>query len=102
MQTYGKKKLEIVVEAALVEHVVRVLDRLGASGYTIVPTIAGSGHGGVWQAGDISNASSKVMIVVVADEPLARQLMQDVFALVEAYKAIVFLSDVEVFRSDRF
>ena len=102
METHGKKKLEIIVEAALVRHVTTLLMRQGAGGYTVVPATAGSGHGGDWQAGDISNASSKVMVVVVADEPLARQLMQDVFDLVEAYKAIVFLSDVEVFRSDRF
>ena len=102
MQTHAKKKLEIIVEAKLVEHVVEVIDRLGAGGYTIVPAIAGSGRGSSWQAGDLSNASSKVVVVVVADEPLARRLMEDVFALVEVYKAIVFLSDVEVFRSDRF
>ena len=102
MKTHAKKKLEIIVEAKLVEHVVKVINRLGAGGYTVVPAIAGSGHGGPWQAGDISNASSKAMVVVVADEPLARQLMEDVFALVEIYKAIVFLSDVEVFRSERF
>lgn len=102
MLTHAKKKLEIVVETHLVEHVVREIQRLGAGGYTVIPTIAGSGHGGSWQSGDLSNASTKVMVVVVADEPLARQLMEDIFALVEDYKAIVFLSDVEVVRSDRF
>ena len=102
MQTHLKKKLDVIVEAALVEHVVRVLDRLGAHGYTVLPAIAGSGREGPWQAGELSSASSKLMVVVVADEALARQIMDEVFALVKDYKAILYLSDVEVLRSDRF
>ena len=102
MQTYPRKKLEIVVEWTLVERVIEHLDRLGAPGYSVLPVLAGRGHGGVWRRNQISDAFHQVLVMVVAEETKARELMAELRTVLADYTAVLFLSEVEVIRPEHF
>ena len=49
---HARKRIEIVVEAVRAEAVTLLLDRMGATGWTILPVLAGRGHQGIRRAGD--------------------------------------------------
>ncbi len=97
-QLFRKKRLEIIVEGALVETVRALLDREGATGYTISSASSGRGDAGRWQRDDITPALGRATILVVANEDVARRLAEATDDLLTDHAAMILLSDVEVFR----
>jgi nitrogen regulatory protein PII len=95
---FAKKRLEIIVEGALVERVLDVLEKQGAEGYTILPASAGRGDAGRWRRDDITPALGRTAILVVASDAMARKLAEAVYDLLADHAAMILLSDVEVFR----
>jgi len=102
METFVKKKIEIVVEKPLMEQAIDVVDKLGARGYSVLPLIAGRGARDAWSAHDVSGAFDRVMIVVIVDASIADRLVSEAFELLERYNAIIYVSDVAVLRRDHF
>ena len=102
MLLHAKKKVEIIVEASLLEDALALIERLGARGYTVVPARAGRGVDGVWETGNISGAFQMVMVIVIADAAVAERIVEQAFTLLERYTAIVYVSDVEVVRGAQF
>jgi len=102
MPTHHKKKVEIIVEAALARRVIQLTESLGAKGFTVLPTLAGRGKSGDWQQGDLSSALATKMIVVVAAPELAERIAAEAHELLADYAAVILVSDVEVFRNDHF
>lgn len=102
METHLRKRLDIIVEAPLQRRVTEVLEAKGVRGYTVLRCLAGKGHGGVWQEGEISSAGAMRMIVSIMPETQARQVLEELQSLLGDYAAIATLSDVEVLRGDHF
>nr|WP_167222160.1 DUF190 domain-containing protein [Pelagibius litoralis]NIA68023.1 DUF190 domain-containing protein [Pelagibius litoralis] len=102
METHHRKKLDIIVEAPLQRRVVALLEEQEVRGYTVMPCLAGKGADGTWQQGEISDAFSMRLIVVIAREEAARRIMEAAHELLRDYSAIITLSDVEVIRADHF
>ena len=57
MQFYTKKKVEIVIVAPLMERIIRMLDDLGCSGYTVLRAISGKGNGSYYYRVRACNAA---------------------------------------------
>ena len=100
MQNHTRTLLTIVTESALEGTLMRDLDRLGAHGYTITDA-RGKGSRGVRNAG--WEASGNIRIEVICDGATAasitshlREHYYDDFAM------ILFLSDIEVLRAEKF
>lgn len=94
------KLLTVVTEAVLESSLAQDLDRLGASGYTIV-NARGRGSRGV-RDGDWSS-NSNIRIEVVCDAELAERIslhLKDTYY--SDYAMILYLSDVEVLRPEKF
>lgn len=102
MQTHAAKKIEIVAEAVRMRLVLQALERLGATGYTVVPVIAGKGRHGVREAGDPSDVNRSVMIVVIARASVADAVMAAADDILQDHTAIICVSDVAVRRADHF
>lgn len=94
------KLLTVVTEAVLESSLVQDLDRLGATGYTVV-NARGRGSRGV-RVGDWSS-NSNIRLEVVCDADLAQKIS---FHLERTYyndyAMILYLSDVEVLRPEKF
>jgi PII-like signaling protein len=101
-QLHGKKRIEIVVEGALLEPVLDEIDEAGATGYTVLPALTGRGRDGLWEAGGLSQAFTRVLVIVIAAPGIAARLIDALDHILVDYTAIVTVSDVEVLRDDHF
>lgn len=103
MDRYPKKRIEIIVESPMLRRVTDVLDKMDATGYTVIPAIAGKGQQGGWtREGTISDTERMVMVMCITDPSRVDEVLEAVFNLVARQIGIVSVSDVEVFRSDHF
>ena len=99
---HRRKKLEIVVESALTERVVDLIDRHKAPGYTVTEALSGRGQRGRWQRDQISNAFHRNVVTVVATDVICQAIIADLREVIDDYTAVLFLSDVDVLRADHF
>ncbi|ABD08524.1 nitrogen regulatory protein P-II (GlnB, GlnK) [Rhodopseudomonas palustris HaA2] len=103
MQTFPKKRIEIVVEAPLLRRLTSRLDEAGATGWSVVPILAGHGRDGDWTAeGQISSASQMLMLISIVDAARLDTVLEAVFALVSHQIGFVAVSDIAVVRPERF
>jgi nitrogen regulatory protein P-II 2 len=99
MKTTKLKKVSIVAEAVLEEHLLRELRELGASGYTVA-AVRGEGSRGVraseWEG-------KNVQIDVLVGPEVADRIIEHVATEYFTYYAVVaYLMDVEVVRGEKY
>ena len=100
MHTEGRKLLTIVAEAALEQRLVKDLERLGAHGHTITDA-RGKGSRGVRSAA--WDRSGNIRVEVVCDAATADAIATDLRdRYYDNYAMILFISDVEVLRPEKF
>jgi nitrogen regulatory protein PII len=99
---HARKRIEIVVERIRAEDVTTLLDRLGATGWTILPVLAGRGRQGVRQGGDLSGVLDNVVILCIASEAVTARVVEASDELLGARPAIVSITDCTVLRADHF
>ena len=103
MEMHAKKRVEIVVEAPLLNRLLALLDEASVSGYTVLPAIAGRGHHGSWnREGLATDAGRMVVVVLIVGADAVSGLMDRIFPLIARQIAIVTVSDVQVVRGERF
>ena len=102
VQLHRKKKIEIVVEAACARSVIKMIEDAGAKGYTVVPQVSGKGNRGVRDEAHLSDVFRNMLIIVIAAEQIASQIVERSQVLLENYAGIVVVSDVEVVRNEHF
>jgi nitrogen regulatory protein PII len=99
---HARKRIEIVVEAVHAEDVTDLLDRLGATGWTIQPVLAGKGRQGLRRGGDPGGVFDNVLILCIASEAVAQRVVAARDELLGARPAIVSISDCVVLRGEHF
>jgi hypothetical protein len=100
MQGHTRKLLTVITEAAVEGPLIRDIERQGAHGYTITDA-RGKGTRGVRNAG--WEASGNIRIEVVCDANTATKIsifLQEKYY--DNYAMILFVSDVEVLRPEKF
>jgi PII-like signaling protein len=103
MKMHQKKRIDIMVEAPLMQRVLDLLDQQGVGGYTVIPALAGRGKDGAWHRdGAIGRAGALVMIFCILDEARVDEVLEPLFALVSRQIGIVTVSDVQVIRPEHF
>lgn len=103
MNTFPKKRIDIMVEAPLMQRVIKLLDEQGVSGYTVLPVLAGRGKDGAWHRdGIVGRAGALVMVFCILDEARFEQVLEPLFGLVSQQIGIVTISDVQVIRREHF
>lgn len=97
------RKLEAVVQAADLKLVETLLQEAGIPGWTMIRDVAGMGHHGFHQGRTIfSDQTGLVMFVGVATPEKLRKAAAALRDLFRTRPGVLFLSDVEVMRSDYF
>jgi hypothetical protein len=102
METYRKKRIEVIAEAAIVARLLATIDEAGASGYTTQPMSGGRGHHGSWSDLGITPGASMVMVLVIASDELAGRLVPMLHAVLGDFNGVILLSDVAVIRGGHF
>jgi hypothetical protein len=103
MQTFAKKRIEILIERALLRRLTEELERSGVSGYSVAPLAGGRGRSGRWEAdGQIGDAAGMFSLWCIVDAGRLDELLRIVFAIVAQQVGLVTVSDVQVVRPERF
>lgn len=100
MQKHPRKLLVIIAEAAIERSLIADVRRLGAMGYTVNEVHGGGAGGersGEWEA------ERSVKLQVVCTEEAADRIAAHVLSTYGVhYGLVIYLSDVQVFRADKF
>ncbi len=102
-ELHRMRKVEAVVEAEDVKLVEDALRDAGLGGWTILRDVAGMGHGGFHQARTIFNdRTGLVMFVGVGPAEAVAHAARNIGRIFMHKPGVLFVSDVEVLRSDYF
>lgn len=103
MQTHDAKRVAIIIEAMMERRLTQAIQKVGVTGYTILPVLGGSGRSGEWtRAGQVSRASGMVQVVCVVRPDRLDTLLEAAFEVVERHIGVVTVSDCQVLRAERF
>ena len=97
------KEIRVIVSGDNRPFVTDLLDRVHATGYTIIGNISGKGHHGVREAHFMfSEQESLVMIMAVVPEEKVEPVLAGLRPLFDRYSGVMFVSDVAVSRREYF
>jgi len=102
MELFRKKRIEIVVEAPLQGRVATLIEQAGATGYTVLPALAGLGRGGPWREGEIIGTQHMVVVMTIVAPDIADKVLDALKPMLGRYTAILAVSDVDVVRTELF
>lgn len=102
VQTFPRKKLEVIVEPAILARVEELLVRSGAKGYTVLEGAKGFGAQGAWWEDTLSHADGMMIVDVILTAETAEIVLEQLLPLLESWRGVVSVCDVQVLRPDRF
>lgn len=95
------RKLEVIVHAADLKLVAEIMREGGVAGWSMIRDVAGMGHDGFHQGRTVfSDETGLVMFVAVATAENIATVSADLAVMFRERPGVLFLSDVEVLRSD--
>ncbi|HZF43237.1 MAG TPA: hypothetical protein VEZ48_07490 [Sphingomonadaceae bacterium] len=102
VETVQRRKIEILVDAPLVRRVVALAEAAGITGYTLLPTLGGAGHGGRWSDDQVAGADAKLMFVTITNDAKARALTDALAPLLQSHGFLLVSGVVDVVRAEKF
>jgi nitrogen regulatory protein PII len=97
------KEVRIIVEGDNRAFVTDLLDKVNATGYTILGNVSGKGHHGFHEAHYMFNdTESLVMIMTVVPEEKVEPILAGLRPLFDRHSGVMFVSDVAVSRREHF
>ena len=102
VETVTRKRIEILVDTPLVPRIVRQIKAAGISGWSLIHVDSGGGREGEWQHDDVTGASAKTIILVVASDAKATQLVDTLAPMLDSHGLLLTVGEVQVVRGDRF
>ncbi|MEM6258248.1 MAG: transcriptional regulator [Planctomycetota bacterium] len=87
------KRIELVIDAAHTPELIKVIRASGATGFTVVRDVHGSGDRGDRMGDELGNVFRNCYIIVAAGETIAEKLIYDARPLLERYGGMCLVSD---------
>jgi hypothetical protein len=100
--TIQRRRIEILVDQPLVRRITETADKIGVTGYTLLPTLGGKGGHGRWTDDQLTGASAKTMFWTVTTDEKAQALVAALSPLLDSHGLLLTLSTVEVVREAKF
>ena len=102
MKTVRRRKLEIIAEAPVLSRIEEILREQGVRGWSVFVGSEGRGGSGDWHAAGLSSAEEKRLIIALTTNEAADRVLEKLSEFFDDYPGIVFASDVDVLRPERF
>ena len=97
------KEIRVVVSGEHRAFVTELLDKVQATGYTVIGNVSGKGHHGLHEAHFMfSEMESLVMIMTVVSEEKVEPILAGLRPLFDRYSGVMFVADVAVSRREYF
>ncbi|GFZ98444.1 P-II family nitrogen regulator [Elstera cyanobacteriorum] len=101
MQTFPRKKIELIVESAYLSPMLAMIDATGATGYTVIRDLIGRGRHGE-RGREALGENSNVLIIVICTPVIADRILEGSQRILGDGFGIVTVSDVQVLRAEHF
>lgn len=102
VQTVTRKRIEILVDAPLAPRIIAHIKAVDISGWSLIHVDSGGGRAGQWQHDDVTEAGAKTIVLVVASDEKAQRLVDAIAPLLDSYRLLLTIGDVQVVRGERF
>ncbi len=102
VQTVTRKRIEILVDAPLAPRIIARVKAVDISGWSLIHVDSGGGRAGEWQHDDVTGAAAKTIVLVVASPAKADALVASLAPLLDSYRLLLTIGDVQVVRGERF
>ncbi len=97
------KEIRVIVAGEQRPFVTDLLDRVNATGYTIIGNVSGKGHHGIREAHFMfSEQESLEMIMTVVPADKVEPILAGLRPLFERHSGVMFVADVSVSRQEYF
>ena len=97
------KEIRVIVAGEHRAFVTELLDKIQASGYTIIGNVSGKGHHGMRESHFMfSEQESLVMIMTVVAAEKVEPVLAGLRPLFDRHSGVMFVSDVAVSRREYF
>lgn len=94
------KKVEIIIEVVKIPKIIRLIDSLGLSGYSIIHNVEGRGAHGMCDAQEVTDVLSNDYVLIICTDEEAQRLFDEVAPILKKYGGICYMSDVQKFKMD--
>jgi nitrogen regulatory protein PII len=102
MATHIRRKLDIVIESHLLGRVETMLEKAGATGWTVFQGHEGKGKHGIWREDGLVDAMQTYLIIAICTPEIAQEVLNGLRVLFERHSGVAYVHDVNVMRSERF
>jgi nitrogen regulatory protein PII len=103
LRLHPMKEIRVIIAGEHRAFVTELLDRVLATGYTIIGNISGKGHHGVREAHFMfSEQESLEMILTIVSEEKVEPILAGLKPLFERHSGFVYVADVAVSREEYF
>ena len=97
------KEIRVIVSGEHRAFVTELLDKVQATGYTVIGNVSGKGHHGFREAHFMFNEQeSLVMIMTVVPEEKVEPILAGLRPLFDRHSGVMFVADVAVSRREYF
>jgi len=101
IETVTRKRIEVLTDKALAKRVTDAIERVGITGWTIVPVSSGKGREGAWREESVMG-TDKVFVLTIASEEKAQDFAESIAPMLDSLRLILTMWDVQVIRGERF
>lgn len=102
IETFTRKRIDILVDTPLAAWLVERAAEAGIGHHSLLPVDSGTGRGGTWRDDDGFGSVGKRMFVAVSNETKVDALLTLLAPQIEAYGLVITVYDVQVVRGERF
>lgn len=102
VQTVARKRIEILVDTPLAPRIIAQIKAADISGWSLIHVDSGGGRTGEWQHDDVTGAASKTIVLVIASQIKTDTLVEGLAPLLDSYRLLLTIGDVQVVRGERF
>ncbi len=87
------KKIEIVCDSLEVKNVVKRLEDIGITGYTVIRDVVGKGGRGVRSGDDVTDVFKNSLILAVCGDELIAEIEEAIRPILKRFGGICLVSD---------
>lgn len=102
VQTVTRKRIEILIDAPLAPRIIAQVKAVDISGWSVIEINSGGGRSGRWQQDEVTGAAAKAIILIITSQSKADALVDLLAPLLDSYRLLLTIGDIQVVRADRF
>lgn len=87
-------KVEIIIDSMEVKNVMKLLDEVGVSGYSIINNVVGKGSRGVMTGDVFTDLFESSYVLVVCEEKEMHRIVEAIRPIINKFGGICIVSDV--------